>query len=171
MSVDKAAPATAATKVTKPAKQAKSAAIMIGDLYGTKYDWKGGVSSYSSGIWNFSATSSTNPGFHVDNPGKNGTIALEGKRTLKFSVKGRVSRERSYAVLMVQVFGQPVKRKFWQALSNTCEVNLRIPNMNENAYTELSLDLSSLKNVNKVLVMLVTDKGSCSVQLKDLRIE
>lgn len=171
MSVEKVVPGAAAAPVKKPAKQAQSAAVIIGDLYGTKFDWKGGVSSYSAGVWNFSAASSTNPGFHIDNPGKNGPINLEGKRTLKFSVKGKISKERSFAVLMVQVFGEPVKKKFWQAASKASEVSLRIPDVNENAYTDLTLDLSSLKNVNKVLVMLVTDKGSCSVQLKDLRIE
>jgi len=172
MSVNKTDPAAAASGTAKPAKPSKPAgAVMISDLNGSMHDWNGGMASYSSGIWTFSANSSKDPGFHIDNPGKNGPVILEGKKALKFSLKGKLVRERSFVVLTVQVFGEPVKRSIWQVASNSINVELRIPQANENAYADYSLDLSSLKNVTKVLVMLATDQGSCSLQLKDLRIE
>lgn len=139
---------------------AKTGSLSVNDIQQGSFSFNEGSVSSENGIYTFSARSAKDPGFGIVTGNKD----IEGSQTLKFDIKGQLTKEGGYARLIVQVYDDGDD-------DYTPSVSLDpIPLTAD--FKTMTLKLAGkVDKVKKVQVLLVTDKGSCKVEVKNIRFE
>ncbi|MDI6731695.1 MAG: family 16 glycosylhydrolase, partial [Candidatus Margulisbacteria bacterium] len=149
------ATATPATPSSTPVNS-----LSIADIQTGSFAFNGGSARVSGSTYTFSATQTRDPGFGISTGNRN----LEGRNILKFEIKGDFTQHGNYARLIVQVYAA-------KDSDSSPSVSLDPIRLDSN-WTEISVDLQGrISTAKKVQFLLVTDNGSCNVEIANLRFE
>jgi endo-1,3-1,4-beta-glycanase ExoK len=128
-----------------------------------RFEFNGGkVSSDDSGTYTFSASQAKDPGFGILFIGQ---AKLEGRKTLKFEIKGSMKKDdkNGYARFIAQVYSK-------KDSDSSPSVSLDPVKLSKD-WTEYTIDLEDITEVKKLQFLLLTSKGSCNVEIRNLRFE
>lgn len=159
-----AQPQTPTPQMTQPKAPAKSAApgkiLKIEDIQQGSFAFNNGKVQAKAGTYSFSASQAKDPGFGI----LTGDVDLQGRNTLKFDIKGYLKKQGSWARLIVQVYNDK---------DNDYTPSINLDPIEPKLYlTTVSVNLQGLvQKAKKVQFLLVTDKGSCQVEIKNIRFE
>jgi hypothetical protein len=111
-------------------------------------------------VYYFSATAAKDPGFGIDT----GNRDISGYRTLKFDIGGTFKRLGGYARVIAQVYTEEDNDYTPSISLDPIEVK---PGL-----STVSIDLENkIPKAKKIQFLLVTDKGSCQLEIRNLRFE
>ncbi len=143
----------------KPAIAA-AGALPINKIEVSTFAFNRGVLGKKGSTYAFTSNKARDPGFGI----MTGNAALRGKKYLKFDLKGSVTRHGQWARLIVQVYDHK---------DNDTSPSLALDPIEPGrdfSTVELALE-GKIDKVKKVQFLLVTDKGSCRVEIKNVRFE
>jgi len=158
----------------KPASQpapAKPAApgkpLNIENIQQGSFDFNNGKVNLRAGSYTFSANQAKDPGFGI----LTGNVDLQDRNSLKFDIKGDFKKHGGWARLIVQVYSD--KNNDYSPSVSLDPIELK-PN-----FTPTTVDLHYIEEGKEILLgkakkvqfLLVTDKGSCQVEIKNIRFE
>ena len=152
------APSSPAPAPSSPAPAPSAGAILVGSVAQGASAWPGGILSVNNGDYHFKATAQKDPGFTIDL----GRLDVRGKKTLTFEISGSIARLGQYARFVAQVY-RPGDGDQPSCYLDPVEV--------AGDHRSVSVDIEGIGEIWKIQYMLVTDKGSCDVMIKDQRIE
>jgi len=150
------------TSQPSPAKPAAPGEpLPIENIQQGNFAFNAGKVTVDNKVYKFSAARAKDPGFGI----LTGNTDLQGRKTLKFEIKGRFDKNNpgGYARFIAQVYTDTDN-------DYTPSVSLDPVEINKNI-TSAAIDLEGMRKVKKVQFLLVTDKGSCRVEIKNLRFE
>lgn len=135
-------------------------ALLVEKIQGGSFTFNGGNLTSHDGTYNFTAKNAKDAGAGI----LTGNTPLGGRNTLKFDIKGNVTRHGGYARFIVQVY-----RSSDDDASPSVALD---PVPLSDTFSPVSLDLRGrIPDVKKVQLLLVTDNGSCDITLTNLRFE
>ena len=140
---------------------ARVGALLVKKIKESSYDFNGGkLSGEGEDLYKFSASKAKDPGFGI----LTGNTNLKGKKFLRFEIKGNLTKHAGYARFIAQVYSEKDN-------DSVPSISLDPVALKSNFVT-VTVPLKDLiKKVKKVQFLLVTDKGSCKVEVKNLRFE
>jgi len=155
-------PAQTAPAPSTPAVKGSGAVgiLRVEDIQQSSFSFNGGNLSESKGIYSFSADHARDPGFGI----LTGNRDLAGRKLLKFEIKGSTAKHGGYARFIAQIYSDKDN-------DYTPSVSLD-PVAVGKSWSEAVVDLrGKIGQAKKVQFLLVTDKGSCKVEIKNIRFE
>ncbi|OGC36026.1 hypothetical protein A2311_02230 [candidate division WOR-1 bacterium RIFOXYB2_FULL_48_7] len=138
-------------------------AIMLDPIRQGSFSFNGGSVITDHGVTRFSAISARDPGFGVTVNRSD----LEGK-TLKFEASGLITKEGGWARLAVQVFSYDDPDSTPSIVFDPITVTPASP---ESLPVTYEISLTGLTSVKKVQFILITDQGTCEVDISNIRFE
>jgi hypothetical protein len=134
--------------------------LRIENIQQGSFDFNSGKVNLRAGSYIFSANQAKDPGFGI----LTGNADLQGRNSLKFDIKGDFKKHGGWARLIVQVYND--KDNDYTPSRSFDPIELK-PN-----FTTVTVDLqNAILKAKKVQFLLVTDKGSCQVEIKNIRFE
>ena len=149
-----------AVPAKKTAPVGKVEALAINNSEAPTFAFNKGVLKKTAGAYVFSAKKATDPGFAIITGKRN----VSYHKTLKFEVKGNLVKHGGWARFIVQVYS--VNDNDYVPSVSLDPVELT------GNFSTVSVDLKKeISQVKKVQFLLVTDSGSCQVEIKNIRFE
>ncbi|MFC1637485.1 family 16 glycosylhydrolase [Candidatus Margulisiibacteriota bacterium] len=145
-----------------PKASATSAAgiLKLEDIIQGSFGFNGGKLTENNGSYSFSADHARDPGFGL----VTGDHDLAGRNLLKFEIKGSFKKHAGYARFIAQVYSDKDNDSSPSVSLDPVPVG--------KGWTEVVVDLrSKIGRAKKVQFLLVTDSGSCNVEIRGLRFE
>ena len=151
-----------------PAKPAAPGAILrIENIQQGSFDFNNGKVNLKAGSYIFSANQAKDPSFGI----LTGNADLQGRNSLKFDIKGDFKKHGGWARLIVQVYSD--KNNVYSPSVSLDPIELK------SNFTPVTVDLHYIEEGKKILLgkakkiqfLMVTDNGSCRVEIKNLRFE
>lgn len=147
-------------KTVAPKAATQVSALKLETIQKGSFGFNGGQMVMSGAKMSFSAKASRDPGFGVFT----GNAGLAGRQTVKFEIKGSLTRLGNYARFIAQVYDDQ---------DNDSQPTVSLDPIALSAdFKTVTIDLDhQVDKVKKIQFLLVTDKGSCQVEIKNLRFE
>jgi len=126
--------------------------------------FRGSVTKIDENNFLFTAVSRNDPGLYVD-ARELGlvNVSLRNKHFLKFEIGGWIRQEGAYARLEVQIY-DAADNSSVPSISKAIEISP--------AMSTVAIPLEGrINTLQKVQFLLVTDQGSCEVQIRNIRFE
>jgi beta-glucanase (GH16 family) len=156
------APTTTVPATTSAAAPAVPAnPLQISTIQQGSSAWNGGeLVLSSSGTYQFSASEARDPGFTI----QTGNQDLSGRNKLVFEIRGSFQRHGGYARFIAQAYDDGDN-------DYTPSISLD-PVELTNGFQTVTFNLENMVNkIKKVQFLLVTDSGSCQVEIRNIRFE
>lgn len=152
------APPTPTTVPTAPT--APTTSLTIASIQQGSRAFNNGSVTLSAGIYEFSASRARDPGFKI----LTGNHDLQGRNTLVFEIKGNLTQQGNWARFIAQVYDDG---------DNDVSPSISLdPVELTSGFQTITVDLQNqVDKVQKVQFLLVTDNGSCQVEIRNIRFE
>jgi len=147
--------------IKKPVAEAVAPnSLAVKDFSQGSFSFNDGIVAEADGSYKFSARSARDPGFGI----LTGDKDIGNRQTLKFDVRGKLTREGGYARLIIQVYDD-------EDNDYTPSISLDPVPLTADFKTN-TLNLGGrVDRVKKIQVLLVTDRGSCEAEINNVRFE
>ncbi|MFA6170536.1 MAG: family 16 glycosylhydrolase [Candidatus Margulisiibacteriota bacterium] len=152
---------TAALPVPAPAVS-RVIGLPIGSIQQRSYVYNPSNSSIKeeNGVYTFQANRAADPGFGI----ATGNADLGGRKTLRFEVRGSITKHGNWARLIAQVYND--KNNAGQPTITFDSIDVT------NDWTEVIIYLGSVvSNLQKLQWQLSSDLGSCQIEVRNIRFE
>jgi len=163
------APEEPAKEKTKPGQPAEakpkievssSGALPIKTIRQSTFALNKGVLRETSDTFVFSANRAKDPRFGIIT----GDVDIKGRKNLMFEIKGSLTKLGTYARFIAQVYNETDNEY-------SPSISLESVKMSDH-YETVSVDLEDkINRVKKIQFLMVTDNGSCRIEIKNLRFE
>lgn len=152
------------SNTTKPDSAKKDTFIPVKDIEKATSAFNGGTLTHQAkdDTYVFSVTRKMHPGFVIET----GNADISGKTKFKFEIKGTTIKHDEYLRLIVQVYRDTDNEAVPSYSLDP------VPGFDKDNFTTMTVPLDNkIKKVKKIVVLLITDKGSCELTFQNLRFE
>jgi hypothetical protein len=145
---------------TTPAPTSAIGALLLSAIQQGNFSFNGGTAREANGVYAFTADHARDPGFGV----LTGGHRLEGRNTLRFEIRGNFQQLGGYARFIAQVYRDS---------DNPATPTVSLDPVDVSAdWAAVTVGLNhEIRELQKVQFLLVTDQGSCQIEIRNIRFE